>query len=287
MSTSTLLEELCARAGGISKPEVEHFHRLLTVWQMVADLSFADLLLIAPIQDDPDENLLALGQIRPLTAQTLYPDDHVGTALISEFAPEAVSALRKGKIQSGRVDSRGVHRAAVPVRVNGRVAAVVLREGMPFGGRRVSNLEEAYSTCADALFYMLSEGAFPYVGMEGWEPPRVGEGMMVIAATGQVTFASPNAVAASRRLGVYKELVGSHVGELTGGSALWNSIEDARPFEAEVEIGGEVISRRVVPFWLKGKNAGDSSSYRTSPNSGAVTGCSSTRTPSSARSITG
>jgi len=253
---STLLEELCARAGGINEREVEHFHRLVAVWQMLADLAFADLLLLAPLADDPDGNLLSLAQIRPLTAQTLYPDDHVGTALLAEYAPEAVKALAKGKIQSGRVDSRGVHRAAIPVRVGDRVPAVLVREGMPFGGRRVSNLEEAYSTCGDMLFYMIAEGAFPYEGMEAWEPPRVGEGLMVVDGSGKISFASPNAIAASRRLGVYRELVGRDLEELTGGSSLWAAIQAGVPQGTEVEIGGEVISRRIVPLRLKDKNEG-------------------------------
>jgi two-component system, sensor histidine kinase PdtaS len=253
---STLLEELCARAGGITQREVEHFHRLIAVWQMLGDLAFADLLLLAPLADDPDQNLLALAQIRPLTAQTLYPDDHVGTALLAEYAPEAIRALARAKIQSGRVDSRGVQRAAIPVRVGDRVPAVLVREGMPFGGRRVSNLEEAYSTCGDTLLYMIAEGAFPYEGMETWEPPRVGEGLMVVDALGTITYASPNAVAASRRLGVYRELVGRHLAELTGGGTLWSAIEVGRPQGTEVEIGGEVISRRVVPLRLDGHNEG-------------------------------
>src|ERR671923_12170 len=206
----TLLEELAARAGGISQAEVEQFHRLVTVWQMVADLSFADLLLLAPLKDDPDQNLLVLAQIRPLTAQTLYPDDHVGTALLAEYAPSALRAFKTGKIQKGKIDTRGVHTACIPFRVGDRVPAVVLREGMPFGGREVSGLEEAYSTCAEALFRMIGDGAFPYERMEAWEPPRVGEGMMVVASTGQITLASPNAVAANRRLGVFRQLVGMH-----------------------------------------------------------------------------
>jgi two-component sensor histidine kinase len=103
---------------------------------------------------------------------------------------------------------------------------------------------------------MISEGAFPYAGVEGWEPPRVGEGLMVVASTGVITFASPNAVAAGRRLNVYKELVGMQLQEITGGPALWAAIESGSPSETEVEIGGEVISRRVVPFRLKGHNEG-------------------------------
>jgi two-component sensor histidine kinase len=253
---STLLEELCARAGGISQSEVDHFHRLVAVWQMLADLAFADLLLLAPLKDDPDKNLLSLAQIRPLTAQTLYPDDHVGTALLAEYAPEALRALKTGRVHKGRVDSRGVHKAAIPVIVGDRVPAVILREGMPFGGRRVSGLEEAYQTCAEALFQMILEGSFPYEGQETWEPPHVGEGIMVVASTGEISFASPNAVAASRRLGVYRTLVGMRVDELMGGPSLWSAIETGTPYETEIEVGGEVVSRRVVPFRQKGQNAG-------------------------------
>jgi two-component sensor histidine kinase len=235
---------------------VDHFHRLIAVWQILADLSFADILLLAPLENDPDRDLLVLAQIRPLTAQTLYPDDHVGSALIAENAPEAVTALSTGKQRRNRADPRGVHRAAIPVRVGGRVPAVLLREGMPFGGRRVSGLEEAYSRCADALFRMIADGTFPSEGMQDWEPPRVGEGLMVIAASGEVTFASPNAVAANRRLGVFKQIVGMNISELAGGNALVSAIDSGVPLESEVEMGGEVITRRVVPFREQGQSAG-------------------------------
>ncbi len=253
---STLLEELCSRAGGISQVQVNHFHRLVAVWQMLADLSFSDLLLLAPIKGDPDGNLLTLAQIRPLSTQTLYPDDHVGTALLAENAREALQALETGRLQRGSVDSRGVHRATIPIRVGDDVPAVILREGMPFGGRRVSGLEEAYSQCADSLYRMAVEGVFPFSGMEDWDAPRVGEGLMVLAPSGLVVFASPNAIAAHRRLGVFKELVGSNVQELPGGKALCSALEGGVPLEAEVEVGGEVISRRLVPFRIGGEATG-------------------------------
>jgi two-component sensor histidine kinase len=79
---------------------------------------------------------------------------------------------------------------------------------------------------------------------------------MAVDADGLIIFASPNAIAASRRLGVYRELVGRPLEELTGGATLWNAIETGIPQGTEVEIGGEVISRRVVPFRLKGKSEG-------------------------------
>lgn len=253
---STVLEELSARAGGITQSDIEHFHRLVSVWQMLADLSFADQLLLAPLRGDPDGSLLTLAQIRPLTAQTLYPDDHVGTALLVENAPETVQAMQTGKQHRGSVDVRGVHRAAIPVRVGDRVPAVLLREGMPFGGRRVSGLEEAYSQCADAFYRMIVEGLFPYPGMEEWEPPRVGEGLMLLAPSGLIVFASPNAIAANRRLGAFRELVGTNVSELPGGQALYSALEGGVPLEAEVETGGEVVNRRFIPFRAAGEVTG-------------------------------
>jgi two-component sensor histidine kinase len=228
----------------------------VSIWQMLADLSFADLLLLAPLRGDPDENLLTLAQMRPLSAQSLYPDDHVGTALLAEFAPEAAQAMASGKPQRGQVDARGVVRAAIPVKVGDHVPAVVIREGMPFGGRRVSGLEEAYSQAADALYRMIVEGLFPFPGMEEWEAPRVGEGMMLLAPSGLITFASPNAIAANRRLGVFKELVGASIQDLPGGQAMYQAMEAGVPLPAEVEVGGEVISRRLIPFRSGGENAG-------------------------------
>src|SRR2546428_11598148 len=139
-------------AGGIARPEVEPCHAIVAVWQLLADRSFAGLLLLAPVQADPDGNLLVLAQIRPDTAQTLYQDDHVGTALLREHAPQASLALRTGRPQGGAADGRGVAREAIPVRApTGRFPAVVLRVGRPFGGRRVSELEESYERCAASL----------------------------------------------------------------------------------------------------------------------------------------
>ncbi|HVL80151.1 MAG TPA: sensor histidine kinase [Actinomycetota bacterium] len=253
---STLLEELCQRAGGIRPEEVDHFHRLVAVWQMLADLSFADLLLVTPIQDSPDGDMIVLAQTRPDSTQTLFPDDHVGTALVAENAQEARTALETGKPQRGAADGRGVLRVAVPVRVGDRIPAVLVREGMPFGGRRVSSLEEAYQQCAETLHRMIVEGVFPYPGMQEWGSPRVSDGLLQLAPSGLILFASPNATAAHRRLGVYTQLVGTNVSDLPGGKALSAALEGQVPLEAEVEMGGAVVSRRVVPFVVAGELLG-------------------------------
>src|SRR5688500_15732627 len=142
------LEELCERAGGIQPDQVEQLHGLLAVWQLLADTSFADLLLLAPMQDSDDHDLLVLAQIRPDSVPSLYQDDHVGTALLAQHSPQALACMTTGRQERGGPDSRGVQRSAVPVRSpTGKPFAVILREGTPFGGRRVSALEQAYVQC--------------------------------------------------------------------------------------------------------------------------------------------
>jgi two-component sensor histidine kinase len=250
------LEEQCLRAGGISREEIEHFHALVAVWQLLADLCFADMLLLAPIQGDPDGNLLVLAQIRPDTAQTLYQDDHVGTALLREHAPQAVVALATGRPQTGPKDARGVERSAVPVLGPvGRFAGVLLREGRPFGGRNVSDLEQAYERCAEEIFGMVIQGVFPFAGMADWDSPRPSDGLMVIGPDGQIEFASPNAVAAHRRLGVVGPHAG-HVRELPGGQAILSAMGAGVPQQGEVEVGGSVVGRRFVPFCASGESTG-------------------------------
>jgi two-component system, sensor histidine kinase PdtaS len=204
LRTALSLEELCYKAGGLTRAEIEHFRALVAVWQILADLSFADLLLLAPITGDPDRNLLVLAQIRPDTTQTLYPDDHVGTALLREYSAECDEAIRTGSVQTTGPDQRGVMRFAIPVRGPRRTfPGVILREGRPFGGRQVSVLEEAYARCAEALEAMVVDGVFPFEGMADWDNPRVGDGLMVLDPDGTVGYASPNAIAAHRRLGIH------------------------------------------------------------------------------------
>src|SRR3984885_9620761 len=83
------LTKLAGRAG-IRGADLEWLHALISDWQLLADLSFADLVLWAPLAQDDDEDddggtwpggasWTALAQRRPTTAPTALPDDIVGT----------------------------------------------------------------------------------------------------------------------------------------------------------------------------------------------------------------
>ena len=57
-----------ARQARLAKHDVEWLHALVSDWQLLADLSFADLILWAPVRDAG--GWLALAQMRPTTGPT-------------------------------------------------------------------------------------------------------------------------------------------------------------------------------------------------------------------------
>ena len=64
------------------RPELEWLHSLVSDWQLLADLSFADLILWVPLRaPDGERNpgWVAVAQMRPTTGPTSFPDDVVGT----------------------------------------------------------------------------------------------------------------------------------------------------------------------------------------------------------------
>ena len=67
---------------------------------------------------------------------------------------------------------------------------------------------------------MIAEGRFPFAcaNRRARCRPRVGDGLVRLDADGRVTYASPNALSAYRRLGLTGDLVGAHLGALTADS---------------------------------------------------------------------
>ena len=62
-------------------------------WQIIADLSFADLVLWLP--DREGSGFWAGGQMRPTTGPTAYVDDMVGTFVPTGRRPLLDAALRR------------------------------------------------------------------------------------------------------------------------------------------------------------------------------------------------
>src|SRR5271167_201599 len=91
---SALTDLLVARTA-LTDSEVAHLQRLVGEWQLLADLSFADLLLWVPVDGDA---LLCAAQCRPTTGPTAYVNDQVGVTVTGERAASLHIALNEARI---------------------------------------------------------------------------------------------------------------------------------------------------------------------------------------------
>ena len=86
------------RSNGADLVQVE---RLVATWRSLADLSFSDLLLLAPISREEGHRFVVLAQVRPVTGQTNYPQDLVGS-VIDEVERPLLDSLRGARERSSR-----------------------------------------------------------------------------------------------------------------------------------------------------------------------------------------
>jgi two-component system, sensor histidine kinase PdtaS len=236
-----------ARQAGIRGADLDWLHALISDWQLLADLSFADLVLWAPLlphgadgaasgggrpPDSPrgagedggwpePAQWIALAQMRPTTGPTALPDDIVGSVRPGADEPHlAVAFVERRVWREGDPEwTRGVpvRHETIPVTRAERVIAVIERSTNLSFARTPSRLELAYLKAADDLTQMVAAGTFPEPDAEPAlvRSPRVGDGMIRLNQTGRVTYASPNGLSAYRRLGLAADLVGKQLGPLT------------------------------------------------------------------------
>ncbi len=242
MTTSA---ELAFDRTNLDEVQVGHVLRLLGTWGILADLSFSDLLLMAPVTGgavDPSQaELVVLGQVRPSNAATVVVDDLVGEVAEVEEWPMAVETLATGEPSSGEVvrdpDEGPAHVQVYPVRHEGVLIAVLVRLSVS-AGRRPGHLERTYRNLFDRFAVMLAESTFPYPSEEvaTEEAPRVGDGIVLTDEGGRVRYASPNATNALHRMGLYSHLEGQRLSELgIEESAIEWALASAHPVVEEVE----------------------------------------------------
>jgi two-component sensor histidine kinase len=194
-------------------------HLLLADWQVIADLSFADLVLW--VRDRDGIGWWAAAQMRPTTGPTAYVDDLVGAFVPTGRRPLLDSALEHGRVaREGDPEWRDdipVRAEAIPVRRGDRVLAVIGRNTNLLGVRTPSRLELSYLQTATDLTQMISHGHFPLPGQRSdhADTPRVGDGFLRVDAAGRVTYASPNALSVYRRLGLNGDLSGLELATIT------------------------------------------------------------------------
>jgi two-component sensor histidine kinase len=269
---STLADLVRARTG-LSEADVDWLHRLVGEWQLVADLSFADLVLRVRTSTG---GWLAVAHMRPTTGPTTWPQDLVGTEVPAPDAGRFERAVSTGRlVREGGPEWRSrvpVRSEVVPVRHGTKVIAVLTRETDLTTARMPSPLELTYLTTAGELLQMVGEGRFPFPGPspDPESAPRVGDGLMRLDRTGHVVYASPNALSAYRRLGVAGDLLGAHLGstiarlsaapgeldEPRGSAALAAVLRFGEPRESEVEAQVATVLLRALPLAPGGERRG-------------------------------
>jgi two-component system, sensor histidine kinase PdtaS len=264
------LDDVVRHYTDLDDADREWLHKLVAEWQMLADLSFADLVLWVP--DREGLGFWACAQMRPTTGPTAHLDDLVGS-----FVPRGRRALLDSAYDDGRICREGdpewrdevpVRIESIPVRRVDRVLGVITRNTNLLSVRTPSRLELTYLKTATDLAQMIGEGGFPLPGerVDLGSAPRVGDGLVRLDADGIVTFASPNAQSAYRRLGLTGDLLGCHLGTTTAelvppsrrpvDEALGVLISGRAPRETEIENDAAVVSVRVIPLVPKGMAAG-------------------------------
>src|ERR1700758_2984690 len=263
------LNDLARSHTSLGEPDVEYLHSLVSDWQLLADLSFADLILWAPAEDGT--GWLAIATMRRTTGPTSLQDDVVGTFAGPEDQRLLDVARDERRIwrESDPDWTNGVpvRTEGIPVTRAGRVIAVIERCTNLNSARTPSRLELTYLQGADDLARMVAEGTFPFHGEPALpvRSPRVGDGLLRLGRSGRVSYASPNAQSAYRRLGLAADLIGAELGVVTAGlvasdepldESLMVVAAGRAPREAEVDGNGSVVQLRSIPLIVGGSRTG-------------------------------
>jgi two-component sensor histidine kinase len=266
------LTDLVLNQTDLDAQDLEWLHALVSDWQLLADLSFADLVLWVPLKNTGIiEAWVCVAQMRPTTGPTAYPDDLVG-----KHAPAGKRGLIDVAWRERRIVREGdpewgsgipVREESIPVKRGSKMLGVIQRSTNLSSARTPSRLELTYLQSASDLAQMISEGRFPVPGEEPnlIRSPRVGDGLLRLDRIGKVSYASPNAQSAFRRLGLAGDLVGISLGETTAAlcvtgepidESLIGVLSGRAPREAEVEANGSFVQLRLIPLIVSDNRIG-------------------------------
>jgi two-component system, sensor histidine kinase PdtaS len=276
------LSELLSSRTRLDDAQIAHLQGLVGEWQLLSDLSFADLLLWVPVEVADGEAgtvdaFLCAAQCRPTTGPTAYQHDQVGMLSRGEHAVPLRTAYAEARIfRETEPDWDGdlpIRREAIPIRLDGgdgTVFAVLGKDANLASVRTPSQLELVYLQTSADLSAMVADGTFPNPDAreEEGSGPRVGDGVVRLEPDGTIIYASPNALSAFNRLGISGTVVGEPLHELTSGIAddpfdasdlgiaVEAAIDGGQPASIEVEGGGATVLFRAIPLRPRGETLG-------------------------------
>ena len=257
------LEELAKENRNLEDDLISYLQDLTRSWGLLADLSFSDLLLYLPTKESPVDSFVLLAHVRPTTSTTLYRADLVGQKFEAQSRPFVSEAFLNAQISNGKVSTGGDREMsvmAIPVIWKGETVAILASEKAFIGETPRSEMERTYLSIFDRFAAMFERGEFPYGEESRFQHrmPRLGDGLLLVNADGQIEFASPNAVSLLHRLGWHRPVVGSRFEETGLSPKILNeafSLKSSVVDELEREDKAFVVSH-CFPLLHSGKATG-------------------------------
>ena len=259
----------------LTSADKERLSELIAEWQLLSDLSFADLILWVPKRKDYQswpEGFIAIGHIRPTTAATVFAHDVIGDELNWGDNPRLDQALSQGEIvrdsEPEQVGDLLIKEETVPVLYDGHVIAVISRHRDAVQMRSASRLEINYREIAHKIYRMISEGTFPIQNSiyRAESAPRVGDGLIRLDPSGLITYTSPNARSALSRagwdaeidnhiFGTVLETIASSDGEAT--DETWSAIFSGKNLRrTDLDNGRAILDLLISPLIEGGDRIG-------------------------------
>ena len=244
------IEEYLQGRSPISPSEIHRLRELVADWQILSDLSFADLILWVPIRKDAmswPSGYIAVAHIRPTTAATVFANDVIGDEIRWGERTYLDQALSSAEIirdtEPQPFGDLMIKEETIPVLMDEKVIAVISRHRNSDLMRQPSKLELNYREIAHELYRMVAEGNFPYKDAGSlFDPtPRVGDGLIRIDVNGTISYASPNARSAFSRMGWSNELIGYSLGDIAHQLARENV--DASDESLKGRLSGRALRR--------------------------------------------
>jgi two-component system, sensor histidine kinase PdtaS len=254
------LGQILADHTTLAPADAEWLKAFVNEWHLLADTSFSDLILWVP---DVDDNIFwAAAQIRPNTGPTALEDDVVGERISYEpehlvleaYLSEEICETSDNQLRAGIP----VDVWAIPIIRNNRVIGVVERHTNRMGVRAPGALEDAYLETADILSGMVWQGTFPvHPPSDPSLSPKVGDGMVLTSVAGIISYATPNAVSAFRRMGYVGDLEGDDIRQIIQellarypqlGQTITADLTGTVVRELDLESNQATIRIRVIPL---------------------------------------
>jgi two-component sensor histidine kinase len=251
----------------LTSEDKDRLSELIAEWQLLSDLSFADLILWIPKRKDYQswpQGFIATAHIRPTTAATVFAHDVIGEEINWGDNPHLDQALSQGEIvrdtEPAQVGELLIKEETVPVLFNGHIIAVISRHRDAVQMRSASRLEINYREIAHKIYRMISEGTFPIQNSiyRAESAPRVGDGLIRLDPNGSVIYASPNARSAMSRAGWETELEGHIFGnlleEITSSASEatdepWSGVFSGKSLRrADLDNGRAILDLLVLPL---------------------------------------